>query len=235
MNAVLSTAISSSSVSSSASCFCGVRWAALRGDTPPPAPGDHSPPGSQSPHGARVATSQPGSTGSGGDEAGAVVGTWWPRRGHLQRWGGGGLSSSHIWLCTAGELRDCWAWPEGGDGDGDRTGFYGPNLRPVAGLRSAGGRRGVQRRLLPITLALRLAPPPTGPPIGPFSGCQPQPLHLPLSPLSCQGVSCAQLQPPWGGIQALAGDTGTPILVPPPPPARVKIKLIPSLPPKGFI
>lgn len=44
MNAVLSTAISSSSVSSSASCFCGVRWAALRGDTPPPAPGDHPPP-----------------------------------------------------------------------------------------------------------------------------------------------------------------------------------------------
>lgn len=97
MNAVLSTAISSSSVSSSASCFCGVRWAALRGDTPPPAPGDHSPPGSQSPHGARVATSQPGSTGSGGDEAGAVVGTWWPRRGHLQRWGGGGAELvSHL-------------------------------------------------------------------------------------------------------------------------------------------
>lgn len=235
MNAVLSTAISSSSVSSSASCFCGVRWAALRGDTPPPAPGDHPPP--------RVTVAPRGQGGHqparlygvrggrGGSSRGDVV----AQEGTSAAVGGGGLSSSHIWLCTAGELRDCWAWPEGGDGDGDRTGFYGPNLRPVAGLRSAGGRRGVQRRLLPITLASRLAPPPTGSPIGPFSGCQPQPLHLPLSPLSCQGVSCAQLQPPWGGIQALAGDTGTPILVPPPPPARVKIKLIPSLPPKGFI
>lgn len=137
MNAVLSTAISSSSVSSSTSCFCGVQRAVLRGGTPLPAPGDTPPRVTATPRGqdshqpaqlyrveGGTRREQPWGRGGTGVASAAEKG------GEVA----GGTSSSHIWPCTAGELRDCWAWPEGGDGDGTGTGtgqgFMAPTFVP---------------------------------------------------------------------------------------------------------
>lgn len=134
------------------------------------------------------------------------------------------LTSGNTWL----ELRDCWAWPEGRNGDSNGMGTgrglcpkLWPHGRPGAALGgtkvAAAPHPGVVSR-----------PPPLCSQIQPFpklslsTSASPQP----LSSTSTPGVllGCPEDR---DRLQA-----GTP--QPPPPAAGVKIKLIPSLPPRAL-
>lgn len=153
------------------------------------------------------------------------MGMWWHRGGHLQRERAGGAEpSSH--LATRGwELRDCWAWPEGGNGDSDGMGTgQGLCPKPWPHSRSGAALRGTKVAAAPHP-GVMPRPPHHVLPNPALPKTHPQPFHLPLPP---------QLHQHSGGVVGVSWRwEQTPGWDPPPPSSCCwsKNKINPFAPP----